>query len=855
MKNKRIFLFTLVALSIGVNIYFRLSTLFLWPLDKVAKNAAYASISAEINQEIDATYPGLAEADKEGLSEGLFRQRLREREAEVKESILAKSRELKSYYQDENGWTYMMEVDPYRWYRRIDNFLERGHFGTILINNQDYDSLMLFPSGAKIEPLKLHFYIGAYFHKLLHFINSSLPLSVSLSFLPVFLSAFMVVGIFCVSSMLGVSSGGSLAASLAVGLSPLILMRSVFGWFDTDIYNVFLPLFILCLAAYSFKENGRRRAIFLFLSALLIGVYSSIWSIWWLTFYILAAGLFLYKFCVVSKEPGSNLMAKVKDSFLELSLFVLSVYLAVSVISGPEAVMKSFSDPVSLLATRFNLKIDNFWPGMADYIQELSSADISYIEAGVGGSFIFYAGVFGILFLIIKKRALLDFSEKGFLLFVLSVWMAVTLALTYFSRRFIIFLAVPLGIFFGAFLDMARDFMLRQKNKIIILRDFDAKACAVLLSGIFIAGSALPVHSALGHKFFPNLNDAKWNMMAKIRNSTPADAVINASWNQGDFIMTIAGRATLHCPQYNLTPVAYWIARFFLTDNEKEALGILKMLNAGGNQAFQELSRLLGGDNLAALELINIMILTNKEEAKALLGRHTADNLVIDRILGLVYEPRHPAYLLVEQRLTDILSYLNTLANWDFRKQELWRSSRGMNKAEFIDYATKKYGYSGEYSERLYKEIGLTSRARPSGWISKERYQFYSPYLEEKIADKNAKIILFPNGLMVDRDNLNAFYWQGQLGKWIIPSEVISISAGRVKEKKVKGDDKYSLLFLEEGDAWGAVLADRHLARSMLVKLYFMKGTGLKHFKLCEQEEGKARKSRAYLYKIVWGEN
>jgi len=213
MSDKKIFLFTLIAVSIGLNIYFRLGTLFLWPLDKTAKLAVYADISDKLDKEIKVVYPELSEADKAPIRDGLLKLYLQEHKAEVKKSIFQKSKELKGNYRDENGWTYMQEVDPYRWYRRVSNFLKSGHFGTLRINNQDYDSLMLAPLGAKTEPLKLHFYIGAYFHKFLRLMNNKLPLSASLSFLPVLLSAFIVIGVFCVVIMLGVSPEASLAAS------------------------------------------------------------------------------------------------------------------------------------------------------------------------------------------------------------------------------------------------------------------------------------------------------------------------------------------------------------------------------------------------------------------------------------------------------------------------------------------------------------------------------------------------------------------------------------------------------------------------------------------------------------------
>ena len=852
MNNKRIFLFILIAVSIGLNIYFRLNTLFLWPLDKEAKKEVYAVISDQLYRDINTAYAGLDDADKINFLNNAFRMYLKEHKTEVRQAIEQKSRELKSYFRDKDGWTYMQEVDPYRWYRRVDNFLKSGHFGTVRINNQDYDSLMLAPFGAKVEPLKLHFYIGVYFYKFVHFINNKLSLTVVLNFLPVFLSIFMILGVFCVALMLGVSSLGSLVASLALGLSPAVLMRSSFGWFDTDIYNIFLPIFITYFAAYSFKVKGLKRIFFLCLAGFLTGLFSAIWFIWWFIFYIILAGLFLHELCIVSYDTRSSLRVKTKDACLSLGLFILFVYLWVGIISGPKYIIRSFLEPLSYLAVRENLAIGNFWPNTIFSIQELKSADLSYMKSALGGGFILYAGLLGVLILIVRKRVLVNFSEKSFLLFVLIVWLLVMLILTSLSRRFVIFLAVPISILFGVFLDTLRNFMYGQKNNFIFLRKINEKAYAVMLSGIFLVGCIIPIQSASKDVFLPIFNNTWQNMMVKIKNSTPPNAVINAYWDPGDFIMTIAGRSTLHCPQYNSTPVAYWIAKFFLTDNEKEALGILRMLDAGNTRGFGELLKLLGGDNPAAFALINKMILCDKSEGRALLNKYTSDNRLIDKILGLVYEPKQPAYLLVDGSLLGMLDVFCTLANWDFKKFDLWQNMATADKDKFVSYASSKFGYPKSYAEFLYQNMGLTDRRRPLDWIVKDKYRFYSYGLALNSGTKGAKRILFNNGLLVDKDNLNFYYWQDALKKWIIPGEVIFITKDKVEEKTVKGDKGYSLLFSEKGDTYEEILLDRQLAHSMLIKLYFMKGRGLKYFQLCEQEENKGKNTYIYLYKINW---
>ena len=260
-----------------------------------------------------------------------------------------------------------------------------------------------------------------------------------------------------------------------------------------------------------------------------------------------------------------------------------------------------------------------------------------------------------------------------------------------------------------------------------------------------------------------------------------------------------------------------------MTDNEKEALGILRMLNAGNTRAFDESLKLVGGEKLAALELINKMILCDKEGGRALLAKYTSDKQLINKILGLVYEPKHPAYLLVDGSLLGMLDVFCTLANWDFKKYDLWQNMAAADKDKFVNYAVKKFGYSRSYSESLYQNMWLSDREKPLDWIAKDRYRFYSYGLTQKSADKDAKVILFNSGLLADKDNANFYYWQDALKRWIVPGEIIYITKGKVEERTVKGNKGYSLLFSDKGNTYEEILMDRKLAHSMLIKLYFMR--------------------------------
>ncbi len=402
-KSKRLFLYVLVILSIGINVYFRLDTLFLHPLETQAKKNVFESLRKELSEKVSLLYPGLNSEDREKFLGVLFREYVKQNKQEIDAKVAHKSKELKAYFQDERGWTYLLEIDPYRWFRMVKNYLNTGIFGTRRVNGKEYDDLRQAPLGFKVEPIKFHYYIGAYFYKILHLLNNRLTLANALALHPVVFSSVMVVAIFSVSVLFGISYLGAFVASLVIGLSPRLLSRSSFGWFDTDIYNIFMPLFIASVLAYSFKGENIRNRIFLVLGGLLLGIYSALWTAWWLTLYILSAGLFLYEIEIIFCDRRYAFAKKIKDSCLSVFLFILSTYLSVLFISGPETLKRSFTEPFFDICLRGGLTLSAFWPSIAPYVSELWPSDASFISAGVGGPLILYGGLVGILLFVLRK--------------------------------------------------------------------------------------------------------------------------------------------------------------------------------------------------------------------------------------------------------------------------------------------------------------------------------------------------------------------------------------------------------------------------------------------------------------------
>lgn len=850
--KKKWLLYSLIGVSIFINVYFRLNTLFLPYVKKAVLKETYANIKANLYKKISLSYPRIPDNEKQRMKEVSFRAFLKENKSQIEESINQKSREIKSYFQDQRGWTYLIETDSFRWLRRIENYLNTGRFGTSYRDNQEYDDLQFSRRGDKVESLNLFFYLGAYSHKFLRFIDQNLSLMNSLGLIPVIISPFLVIAVFYLSGLFGISYFGSFLASIIFCLSPMVLVRSSFGWFDTDIFNLLLPLIITLTLASSFIKKGFRGRLLILLSGVFLGVYSSFWAMWWIFLYVFFAGILFYKLCVIFYDKEDVLLIKIKDSLFELFLFVFSTYLSVFLISGLDVIKNSLREPFVYFAVRQGVALDNFWPGLAFSVFELKSSDIFDIVNFIGGGFVLYGGIVGVLLLIIHKRLLLEFKEKNFIFALLFVWLFTAAVLTHFGTRFILFLILPLSVFFSYFWDILYGFILEEKNIFGPLKKINRKVYNSFLGCIFFSIIVIPVNNSLKLELLPLMNDSWWQILSEIKKNTPAEAIINASWPEGDLIMSIARRATVEDAHWQYNAIPYWFNNVLLSNNENQSLGIIRMIDASGNQAFEELSKVLNYDKYTSLEVIKKILTLKREDGEAFLSKYIKDKGDLKKILELIYAAPPPAYLIVHDLLLSSMPMLSKVANWDFGKYRLWNKFQELGKDKFIVYVKEKFNCLEEDSEKLYLGFKSMREEDISDWVTVDNYAFYTNYSGQYFYNREDNIIQFANGLAVDKEGLKAYLWSDSSRENIIPGRVIFFTNGVVKENINKdGNEKYSLLLSEDNGIYKAVLFSSPLADSLFFKLYFMQGKGLEHFKLIGHNS-KEGFSDIYLYKIEW---
>ncbi|HTY44971.1 MAG TPA: STT3 domain-containing protein [Patescibacteria group bacterium] len=835
----------LLAASIAVNAYFRLNNFFLRDIDRAARQWVYADLQSALDQQISADYPQRpTEPAVQRIKKSAFDAYAQSNSAKIEQAIRNKSQEMKDYLRDKDGWPYLLETDAYRWARRAQTYLDTGRFGTSIRQNREYDDLEFAPRGDAVESIRLHFYISVYLYKAMHFLNDKLSLIGALGLAPVVLSPVLIVSFFYLCGLFGLSCMGSFIASIFFGLAPIVMARSGYGWFDTDIYNLCMPLLTTAVLAHAFKEKGRPRFLLLALAGILIGIYSSLWSSWWLWFYILCAGFLFYKLGVVSYDKKEPLVARITHALWEVGLFLAVSLVSVWAISGRAVLHRAVQEPFVYLALRQGLSLDNFWPYPLFTVAELKRASVIDMLATSGGSVVLYGGIVGILFLTHYQRIFHDFRQRQCIFSVVFVWLLASLALSHFGHRFLLFLAAPLVLSLCACLDIVYARLCQGR-----------RAYRMALGLAFLALTAIPVSRAYTMHYHASINDTWEKMFLHMRQETPADSIINAYWWEGDWIMTLGRRATIEDPHWQSHAVPYWFSRALFARSEEEAQGILRMIDLAGNKAFEELCRAMGNDKLKTLELLNRLVACKKEEGMGLLARYVQDKDRRDQIAGFLYASPRNAYLMLNNDMIGYLWALSWMANRDFSLGALWQefSRLRRQKAPFLQYAQQNFGYSVKDAETLYRRFLFTDTSEAAGLLTTSVYRFYTNYAQQPVPQDNRKIILFDNGIVVDREKTAAYFRDETTGSWITAGKVIWATEKTLKETiNSQGNADYAVLFFQEADNYKATLCTAPLTETLFFKLYFLQGRGLKYFQLDARQQEPGH-TTIYLYKINWG--
>jgi hypothetical protein len=266
------------------------------------------------------------------------------------------------------------------------------------------------------------------------------------------------------------------------------------------------------------------------------------------------------------------------------------------------------------------------------------------------------------------------------------------------------------------------------------------------------------------------------------------------------------------------------MAKAILSPNEEQSLAILRMLNNGGyaqgNHAFDIINEYLK-DPLRSVLLLETVLPLEAWKAKEVL----CDFLpaaAADKVILLLFDKPPHAYFIVDYSMIPKITAISYLGNWNFSKVYIAQNFKNKEKDQILSHL-EKLGKDSTEMQRLYQEAFLISEKDLNSWISRP-VQFYGPAAK---GQAQGDIVYFENGFMYNKKEKIVYTNTGQ-----IPRSLFYQDTDKLQEVAFNNANLvFSILVYESKEGWRAVCLDRELANSLFVKLYFLRGWGLKHFK------------------------
>jgi dolichyl-phosphooligosaccharide-protein glycotransferase len=832
-KNLGIGLSLLAVLSIAI--YFRSYPIFLPQFVRLADKKVNQLFQQKIAQDINRNFPALSDLAKSKLFEAAVTDYEKNNKKILREQKKEELARLKDRFQDPSGQTYLMELDGWSWSRYVENIDRLGRVGDVVKDGKQHDNLMLFPQGDDLLWSNLFYYGSWGIYKMFSLVN---PMAVInfVFYLPLF---FITVFLVLLYSFCYRNWGNAVAVicCLFVGTAPIFLPRSCAGWFDLDILSMIFPFLIIWTYLLAYKTLSRpKSAAWAIFTGFWLGLFCLTWVGWPFILFI----IFFYEFIVLANclserlQYGKDTSFEMKQHLIVPAIFLFSGIFWIVMFSGStpfELLMFQIKDAIHLN----NPLTSVIWPNVFSTVGELKKGDYLSIANAVGGVFMLAIVLVLMLwsFLNIKKYS----GTKRELLIIMVVWFMTMFFFCSKGIRFAIYLLVPMGVFLGWGIVQLYEFILEKGRKLFLV--------PLAIGLVWLAGSIIQKADNTSQSCLPLMEDSWYSALTTIRKHTPPDSVINSWWDFGDWFKTVARRPVIFDGQSQNSPQAYWMARVLITDSEKESLGILRMLNNGGNKAYELMDKEISNPFTSIL-LLKKAIMLDPEEGRMFLAQYLPGDKAQELGDILYSRPLQKAYFIVDSSMIGKIYPISYLGNWDFIKVYLSRVIRSKPK-ELIMKDLENFGLTPEQAQNYYQEAGLVFGREFDNWVSRRSSIASISYQNKSGGD----LVLFNNGYIYDPKKKTMFSYSSYEEKYRVPKSLFLFEGDSITEKEFpQGDSQYSALLLENKNSYKLILLSRELGKSVFTRLQFLNGKGLSHFVPFIREG--SEENRILVYEVIW---
>ena len=778
------------------------------------------------------------------------------------------SDQMKAYYEDGNGLPYFSEMDSYYNYRMTADFLAYGHLGETKINGTDWDTLSYAPEGRSAEYSPLIVYLTAFVYKVAN-LFAKVPLTAIAFWMAAFIASLCVIPAYLFIRRLTNDYGGIVAA-LLVGLAPFYFSHTFAGFFDTDMFNILLPLLVAWFFVESVRANEiKNRAIFAVLSAVSLLLFSMAWEGWWYIFYIIIAAVVIYlpvsrylfniKTKPLSEYPNKKGWFLDQHEIFSLAVFLVLGSVLIILVSGWGGFVGALTGSVSVTQLQSAVTAGTSYPNVFVSVGEMQVPTLDAAMAGVGGIAPIVFAILGVFLLFWQLKPKTEKKEnkpkksskksskrknkskrnrkakenevtkenenkingpitgkdrKNYLFYgiLFSVWLIIiAYALTKgqrFGEPFAIPVALTAGIFVGFVATYVKEHVANQGYRYII-------TALVVIIAVY---SPIVSDYSTASSIVPGTDDSMVASLSWINQNTSNDTVITSWWDYGHLFTAVADRKVTFDGGSQTGARAYWVGKALLTNNETLSAGILKMLSTSGDQGYLTLENYTK-DTGKSTEILNNILGVDKATAQTILT--TQYGLTTDQAQNVLKytHPDNPTpdVLITSSDMIGKALWWSYFGSWNFTSNNGTASgySAAQANATTVNNTTVLIGSNAVVAQ--VNGSNITAGLINTNELQSQENTTSSSVLYNEILTElkggNGSLVLKPHKLMV-------------------------INNGNLTEQIVSNDSSFSILVIGENSTYITVAMSKELEDSMFTRLYFMGGAGLTHFNMSYAQPG-----------------
>jgi len=799
-------------------------------------------------------------------------------------------------YDDAGGraHVYLGDYDSYVWLRAARNYLRHGTTCDQVVDGVCRDTLTHAPVGREMRyGRSMHIVAIVGLHRLITSVRPAHPLPATAYLVPVILGVLIILPAFGIGRRVGGDVAG-LATSAAIAWNPFLLTRSAGS--DNDVWNVFLPVCLVWAIVRALTATTLARACtWSAVAAGFVGLHAGTWGGWPLTYGVVLVGL-LGHVVVVGLHPlvrpdGTSASRRawevMRGPVAITAVYYVGCFVTTSIAGSdqsyfavPAAMLRKLGPALAFAASSAAATADRLpWPSVFEGVAELYEPRRAEIGSGLGGEVARTVGWFGFALLLLPwrkwrwwhmlvatvgtgvivrllfgaelsriataqllvvpalaaviVRVLIDDrggdrSYNGGAAMVATAWFLVGVVQASIGARFVLLLVAPFGIAFGHAIGRLQCVLALVPG---MMGRWARPVAAV--AALAILFPTLQLTHALASHYRPRIDDAWWQTLTNIRAQSPPDTVLNVWWDHGYWAKYVAERRVSADGGSLRTRIPYWTGRSLMAADERETVGLLRMLNCGSAATPEPEGRKSAYSHLVAYgvapvdahELVLALAVRDRASAIALLEERALPLAAQRDVLAASHCAPPPTLLVLSSRQVVLKSW-KELARWQPASAgasalPAWR--RDLLVADWIDCAVADDGHWRCPVQRR-------RRARPT-WL---RQVALTP------GDPSSVRLTLQRPKHPGSDLVAA------------PTLVVQATADGRTETRTAGEPPAEVAVLIDEPNQRVLVGAHDLIRSTFVHLLFLEGRYARHLRKVDDRPGVAG-VRVVTWQVDWG--